>query len=616
MALSRPMICLRHALFAVVLALLVLASIAAPVMALAPDDPPTEDAASAPGEGGAESAPTLAPSPSSLSFSGRAGDALGRTLTLKAVNGAVNNVRISASDLLDPASQRAILASQITVGPNEVTTVDDVATIAVTLAISDALSGVYSGVLSIWYDELPNPTTPLTVAMEVTLSGVPSVAVDPNSANQTLFAETNDLPYVGAATDQPRPLRVRLPFTNVYIQIDRSLRIPFFDVTFNQELPALGQLPIALIESNGNSARVTSAEVLPVRNSANGVTLPSGIVRVGQPPSIDQPLVIPGQGAGTLNLILRGRNLPAGAYTGSLRIVVDNQPQAISATFNVKLKDNWLYAILVLAASFVIGAAVAWFNARGGAAQANIRKIRKLQRQLDPEQNTLENHLQKAELSRASNILVRAMNAVRDEKEQRAIDARLKEFEDYVKGEAEEIAKTVTALDGLKQEIADSDKTPEEKGSLETERVNLLANVERGALDSRTAAEGGVQTIRDALQLSAGLTDGVVPPGQPPSASQQAFDRYERKIQLGSLAVKVLVYLFALLVGWSTLYLTNQTFGASPTDYLTLFLWGATVNVVAGQQIKLEDIYKHKAVQLPGAQEQPTAPDPGGGNGD
>ncbi|MFZ2360598.1 MAG: hypothetical protein WA040_14760 [Anaerolineae bacterium] len=601
---SRPTHNLHRALVALVLAFLLLASIAAPVMALEPGAPPPEDAA--------EGAPTLAPNPSSLSFAGRIGDALGRTLTLKAVGGAVNNVRISAGDLLDPASQRAILASQVTVSPSEVTTVDDTATIAVTLAISDALSGVYSGALSIWYDELPDPTTPLTVAMQITLSGVPNVSVDASSANQTLFAETTDLPYIGAASDQPRPLR--LPWSDVALQLDRPLRVPLLDITLHQDLPVLGQLPIALIEGSGDSARVTSVEVLPVHNSANGVTLPSGIVRVQQPPSADQPLIIPGHGAGTLDLILRGRNLPAGAYTGSLRIVVDNQAQAVSAAFNVKLKDNWIYAMAVLAASFVIGAAVAWFNARGGAAQANIRKIRKLQRQLDPEHNALENHLQKAELSRASNILVRAMNALRDEREQSVIDARLKEFEDYVKSEVEEIGKTLTALAGLKQEIVDSSKTAEEKISLEAQRGQLLVKVERGALDSRAAAEAEVQAIRDALLPAAqtGFTDGA-PAGPARSASQQAFDRYELRIQLGSLAVKGLVYLFALLVGWSALYLTNQTFGASPTDYLTLFLWGATVNVVAGQQIKLEDIYKHKAVQL-GAQGQPADPDPGGGN--
>jgi hypothetical protein len=432
MAVLLRMLYLRHALFPALLAILALALMSAPALALAPGDPPVE---AAPDEAGAESTPTLIPDPASLMLSGRAGDALGRTLTLKAVGGAVNHVRISAGDLLDPESQRAILASRITISPDQVTTVDDVATIAVTLAISDAHSGVYSGALSVWYDELPDPTIPLTVAVEVALSGAPSVSVDPNSANQILFAETNDFPYIGAATDQPRPLRLRLPFTNVYIEIDRPLRIPFVGVTFNQELLVLGQLPIALIEGNGDTARVTGAEVLPVRNSASGVTLPSGIVRVEPSPSIDQPLVIPGQGAGTLDLVLRGRNLPAGAYTGSLRIWVAGQPEAISATFNVKLKDNWIYAIAVLAASFVVGAAVAWFNARGGAAQANIRKIRKLQRQLEPEQNALESHLQKAELSRASNILVRAMNAVRDEKEQSAIDARLKEFEDYVKSD-------------------------------------------------------------------------------------------------------------------------------------------------------------------------------------
>ncbi len=603
----------RHALF-ITLLILLLAALGAPAAAQATPDTPPADAPASTAGANAGSGATLAPDPDSLVFSGAAGDALGRTLTLKAVGGAVSNVRISAGDLLGDPGQQALLASKITISPAEVAAIDGVQAITVTVATDNVRGGVYRGALSIWYDELPDKTIPLSVAVAVTVSGAPDVSVDANSANQTLFAETRDAPFVGGApTSEPRLLR--LPFFDPAIVVHRPFSIPLLDVEIDPRTPVLGQLPIALVADNNEEARVTGAEVLPVRNSASQLTLPSGVVSVDPEPTKSKPLVIPGQGAATLDLVLRGRNLPAGAYTGNLRVWVENQSQAITVPFTMKLKDNWIYAIAVLLASFVVGAAVAWFNTRGGAARANIGKIRKLQRQLEPERNAQDNHLQKAELSKASNLLVKAMNAVRDEEGQNAIDARLKAFEDYVKSEVDKIGETLTTLEGLKQEIAASSKTPKEKNDLEKERQALLDNVKRGVLDSQSAAKVKLQAIQNALTSSAAF-DSDEQAGPARSEPQRAFDRYELKIRVGTALVMLLAYLFALLVGWAALYLTNQTFGASPTDYLTLFLWGATVNVVAGQQIKLENIYGHKATRLPADEaEEDTSSNSNAGNG-
>jgi hypothetical protein len=202
------------------------------------------------------------------------------------------------------------------------------------------------------------------------------------------------------------------------------------------------------------------------------------------------------------------------------------------------------------------------------------------------------------------------MNAVRDEEGQNAIDERLKEFEDYVKSEVEEIGKKLEELGDLESDIADAkDKTPDVKRKLEKDRADLLANVTQGALDSLDAAEAGVQAIRDALAPSAALVgDAQAAKALRTPTPEQAFDRFELRIRVGTVLVMLLAYIFALLVGWAALYLTNQTFGASPTDYLTLFLWGATVNVVAGQQIKLENIYGHKAAKLPSTVDQSDTP--------
>lgn len=89
---------------------------------------------------------------------------------------------------------------------------------------------------------------------------------------------------------------------------------------------------------------------------------------------------------------------------------------------------------------------------------------------------------------------------------------------------------------------------------------------------------------------------------------------YTVRVRLGSLLVKALVYLFALGVGWAALYLSNPTFGARPEDYIALFLWGATVNVIAGQQISLNSILGQKVQQITlNPQAQPAAPANAGG---
>lgn len=605
----RPMGRWRHALLTAILGLL-LAALGAPAAAQMSPNAPPSDASPHTVEAAADGAVTLVPDPARLAFSGAVGDALGRTFTLKAVDGAASNVRISAGDLLGDPGQQALLASKITVAPAEVAAIEGLQTVTVTVATDGLRGGVYRGALSIWYDELPDSTKPLTVAVEVTVSGAPSVSVDANSSNQTLFAETRDAPFIGGApTSDPRPLR--LPFSDLVISVERPIRIPFFDVEIDPRAPVLGQLPIALVAGNNELARVTGAEVLPVRNSASQLTLPSGIVSVDPEPSTSQPVEIPGQGAATLDLVLRGRNLPAGAYTGNLRVWVENQSQAITVPFTMKLKDHWVYAIAVLLASFVVGAAIAWFNGKGAAARANISKIRKLQRQLEPERNALENHLQKAEIGTASTLLYNAMNAVRDEEGQNTVDARLKEFEDYVKGEAEKIAQILTELKGLKDKIANSSKTPAKQAELEKKRQALLTDVERGALDSRDAADAKVKEIKASLESDPEIKGN----GQATTPAQKAFALYELKVRIGTALVMLLAYLFALLVGWATLYLNNQTFGA-PEDYLTLFLWGATVNVVAGQQIKLENIYGHKAKQLlQPATGEPKPSDPNANNG-
>lgn len=678
----------------------------------------------------------LVPSETRLVFQGSVGETLVRTFALKAVGGPVSALRIGAGDLLETVSDRAILSTQISVNPAQVAALNDVQTIAVTVAPGAARSGVYTGTLSIWYASTPltstTPlTTPLTIELHVTLDAVPNVAADANSVNQTLFAQTTDLPFVGAPISRTEPV--------------------------------LGELPIILLASTRDSAPVTAAEVLSVRNS-DGLTLPSGVVRV----QTSLPLTIPGQGAATLPLVLGGKNLPAGSYAGNVRIQVANQPTVVLVPFTVKLKDNWLWAMAVLAASLVVGVLIAWYNNGGASALQTIREINRQNKALQENQG----HLQKAEWASASKLLKATMDALRSGADQNMVEARSKAFADYIQAQSTAIDELRKQVHTVREQVDAVTGAPNIRDSLGKRLEALLHEIDQGqlaslaegkrllqALQDELAALGELQKLiaalapkdRDAINLATAgsigelgerlrklqieriddliaesgrvemgikVRDGLVEqlhgvrkslaaadqsalgqfsprvneleaqvktlvsyqatwidagrpggpaldalntaatldalrqemdkqrpktptlptdagqafgqvaggggsyalpgavqalanpidslfdalarlaPGERSDAAEQAWTAYTFKMQFGGLATKLLLALFALLVGWAALYLSNQTFGARPEDYIALFLWGATVNGIAGQQVKLENIYGHKTVDL------------------
>jgi hypothetical protein len=77
---------------------------------------------------------------------------------------------------------------------------------------------------------------------------------------------------------------------------------------------------------------------------------------------------------------------------------------------------------------------------------------------------------------------------------------------------------------------------------------------------------------------------------------------WSRQWQLlfGRAAVPLIAFLFVLAVGWVSIFVKSDNFGANPIDYITLFLWGATAEALRGQTINLSSI---KAV----IKEQPRA---------
>ena len=705
----------------------------------------------------------LIPSQTSLLFQGLVGESLGRTFTLTARGGEATNVRMSAGDLLETTTNRAILSTQVTVNPMQVASIgsNDIQSVDVTIAPGTARAGTYKGVLSIWYTELSN-AAPVKVTLQVVLNANPSVAADANSVNQTLFAQTRSIPYIGAPTIHTPPSSYSAT-SPVTAPTSCPCAPPVRTGSRKDEPPnILGELPITLVENTGDDAVIEGAEVLSVRSSTN-LILPTGVVTV----QATLPITIPGYGAATLPLVLQGRNLPAGSYAGTLRVQVTNQPAVIQVPFNLKLKDNWLWAFLVLAASLSVGALVTWYNDRGIAALKIARDIDLRARKIKKNPG----HLQVAERDSASQLLAAAMDSVQNAESQAAIDAQLTKLDEYIQSQAEAIATLIAQNEEVSSQITALDSAPVIQQNLWNRQKALANQIEQGSLISldegnRLLAElktepnqllelqkaiasagleqaqidaiglstaGSVQEIgenlrallikqvdaliddagrveigvrvRDALvkqlreaseslkvadlnalsglipaikqmkeevntlqshhktwidkgkpegqildSLNAattlaalGQTLDALPTPPPPaggalvtdeipvatteagfaidpldslfsilarfklgehaSAEERAWKAHTFKIQAGALVVKGLLYLFAMLVGWAALYLSNQTFGARPEDYISLFLWGATVNVIGGQQLSLNSIYQHKAPGPPGAED-------------
>lgn len=113
-------------------------------------------------------------------------------------------------------------------------------------------------------------------------------------------------------------------------------------------------------------------------------------------------------------------------------------------------------------------------------------------------------------------------------------------------------------------------------------------------------------TTIDALEAASGMPIAKAPPlirpyaeasRQPelehrPEPVKVAWERTKLILRGRRFAVISIAYLFTLAVGWVTLYAVSDTFGADPRDYITLFLWGVTSNLVGAQTISLESIFQ------------------------
>ena len=123
-------------------------------------------------------------------------------------------------------------------------------------------------------------------------------------------------------------------------------------------------------------------------------------------------------------------------------------------------------------------------------------------------------------------------------------------------------------------------------------RDHVLAQLEKAdTLNSMQQIIDSAQGVKGIARASiAGLTD----PGIQIIPSPPTWESFTLGLKVGRIVMAILLYLFTLTVGYITLYAKSPTFGADLENYITLFLWGVSVNIVGVQVIDLKAIYAPK----------------------
>jgi hypothetical protein len=569
--------------------------------------------------------PTVTLSEQTLAFRGLAGESLQRTFVLAVQGQPIHNVSLAWSDLVDAASGAVVLSSAMVVDPASQAQIDGEQRFAVTIGGAGARAGTYRGQLSIWYDERP-AGSPLTLSLEAVIGSVPAVDVDVSSKNRTLAVRAPDwLPYVGRPTGDPQS-------------------------------PVLGQVPIYLVQKTTGQAEVQAATMLTM-SGPEGQALPADVVRV----DTTLPLTLTDQDAQALRVVVSGRHLPAGEYNGTLLVRIRNQANPLEIPLRLQIKHGPVFPLLILALSLLIGIWISLYNTRGLANMAVMKRIRLLDRRITQAGSGLQHNERAEGAQRLEQAVDALLGGAADRSaaDRGGVEAQLDGVDQYVKGIEEAAAKVledaltaigrareiaigrlvcaqlISELEDLRRQVRAGALTSlaEAQASLKgkADRVEAMAQI---AADVAKLPEAARQAAQDRLDQAASLDQvkqiveemARQPTSKEPTAAAmfaaaeghgfsyaldilragsgeavrekaQAWNRFELKTRLGDLLGKAILYVFALLVGWTTLYLAAPTFGAKPEDYIALFLWGAAANVVSGQSINLASIWQKRRTE-------------------
>jgi len=541
-----------------------------------------------------------------LTFQGLLTEPQQRTVTLTVNGDAIHNLEVVRGDLRDATTGAVILGSSISVDPLTLDEVSGSESFQVTVT-GAGKPGHYTGQLEFRYDELSGETPPV-LDLEATLEAVPDVAADVNSQDLTLYVQQpwQDFPFVGRPSADP-------------------------------EAAVLADVTPYLVQRGDGQADIQQAAVLTLRG-AKGQTLPAEVVRV----DTDTPFTLESGEAKPLRIVAAGRDLRAGEYNGTLMVRVRNQSAQVELPIRVKIKHGWLLSLIVLAGGLALGYVLHWWKEEGKVSRDLMNEIEKLAKELKPgkklqadirdgamvllqeaaklvDEGAPESEIRE-KYQAAKNLVDNAQTAadtllndtlaplVQRVQAPGAGQAKRRQFEEELKriqnrviqGEYRSLEEAQELLTHPSQGIQAQVQYLEElEGKLTQVSPDKQEAVTR-AFAEQTEFKEMRRVLKDAgVELpppKPGL-DFAAEPHEPARSRADVFElSWKRKLLLsvpGALAA-IVGYVFALAVGWVSIYVASDTFGANPQEYISLFLWGGVVEAVRGNTITLTGL---KAIQ-------------------
>ena len=536
-----------------------------------------------------EPQPSLLLSESQLVFQGLVGETLQRTLTLSVDGGSILDLKLVVPDLIDSSTKRVILSDRISISPADISIMTGNVVITITITGLDR-HGVYEGDILFNYPGMPE-NAEVKVHLIVNIDAVPLVDTDVNSKSLTLFVEPSLLDFPAG-----RP-----------------------SATSNS--PVLGEVVLSLIQAGDSLAIINNARVLAMQSS-QGRTLPQEAVSVAS----SFPIPIEANDAATLRVVARGRNLPAGDYSGTLLVNVENQLTPIQIPLAVQVKDGPILAFVLLAIGPLIGILFLYWNKDGKRLIESRQRIKNLQRVLHTGRLLTLQDQEQIKIK-----LEGVMDTILNKADGTEVETRLVEIEDFIKVQQTSGEQYYLSLQKYKEQFEEIQIGQTLRDDCLQKITVLSQQLENGSASSWEA----VQNQMDAMQTN--LTEmqlviqdfkefntdkqlvmlprlnnarsieefrGVISEARDiiPKAIKEIFQpetpgekpewrKFNLVLQWRRIAVSGVVYIFTLFVGWITLYGSSPTFGANREDYITLFLWGVASNVVGGQGLDLKSIF-------------------------
>jgi hypothetical protein len=570
----------------------------------------------------AKSSAKITSSESKLIFKGSQTDALQRTFSVEG-NPLPKKINVVLHDLVEADTGVVVLSSNIKVTPaREEGANQEVYNVTVSGATKP---GHYVGVLDLTNADQQPEAKLLSVQLDVTLNGASAVETDVNSKSLTLRLHQS---FGDIA--QSVVLKLHQSFWNPSHQGQLG---PTVEQAQTSSSSGLREYVLDLVQSGEQEANVSSASVLAMRANA-GNDLPPGVVRV----SSHLPFKIAGGGTAPLKLVAAGDDLDAGEYNGTLQVNIAEQKAPVKIPIKIFIKNGPLLALVVLIGGLLTASLFGWWNSKGKA----IRDLVKPIQQLEVEINTGKN-LQIEERKEATRLLRQAIDGIETgdspEEVKKKFDAAQayvtttkKAAEDFITTKLDALVSKTAALTpgktirerliatlqeiktnitegkylrledaqtlvldplkGLERQVSAFDAIVKRFSEVAVEK---RAEVEKKMDDAATPTDLR-QALADAgitVAPESGVSFDAAPSGLPADAARERFQlslQWKLKLSLGAALIAIIAFLFILAVGWISIYVKSDTFGANPMDYITLFLWGATAEALRGQTINMSTL--------------------------